>query len=229
MILTKETLSAGPKIGTGEGVAHSKRWYVALVRMHHEKKVAERLDKMGIENFVPVQQEVHQWSDRRKVVESVLLPMMVFVHADPKERKEVLSFSTVSRYMVMRGESSPTIIPDEQMARFRFMLDYSEEAICMNSAPLARGEKVRVIKGPLTGLVGELVMVDGRSKIAVRLNILGCACADMPIGYVESIEKKSNSRVEMENEFSNLNKKLIMQSLEWAYTKINQAVGFRFY
>ena len=66
MILTKETLSAGPKIGTGEGVAHSKRWYVALVRMHHEKKVAERLDKMGIENFVPVQQEVHQWSDRRK-------------------------------------------------------------------------------------------------------------------------------------------------------------------
>ncbi len=41
----------------------------------------------------------------------------------------------------MRGESSPTIIPDEQMARFRFMLDYSEEAICMNSAPLSRGEK----------------------------------------------------------------------------------------
>ena len=95
MILTKETLSAGPSIGTGEGVAHSKRWYVALVRMHHEKKVAERLDKIGIENFVPVQQEVHQWSDRRKVVESVLLPMMVFVHADPKERKEVLSFSTI--------------------------------------------------------------------------------------------------------------------------------------
>ena len=67
MILTKETLSAGPKIGTGEGVAHSKRWYVALVRMHHEKKVAERLDKIGIENFVPVQQEIHQWSDRRKM------------------------------------------------------------------------------------------------------------------------------------------------------------------
>ena len=55
----------------------------------------------------------------------------------------------------------------------------------MNSAPLARGEKVRVIKGPLTGLVGELVTVDGRSKIAVRLNMLGCACADMPVGYVE--------------------------------------------
>ena len=162
MILTKtKSLSAGPSDGTGEGVAHSKRWYVALVRMHHEKKVAERLDKM------------------------------VFVHVNPKERKEVLGFSTVSRYMVMRGESSPAVIPDEQMARFRFMLDYSEEAICMNSSPLARGEKVRVVKGPLTGLVGELVNVDGKSKIAVRLNMLGCACVNMPIGYVEAICEKN--------------------------------------
>ena len=176
MILTKpKSVNAGPSSGTGEGVAHSKRWYVALVRMHHEKKVAERLSKMGIDSFVPVQQEIHQWSDRRKMVESVLLPMMVFVH-------------TVSRYMVMRGESTPAVIPDEQMARFRFMLDYSEEAICMNSSPLARGEKVRVVKGPLTGLVGELVSVDGKSKIAVRLNMLGCACVDMPIGYVESAD-----------------------------------------
>ena len=57
----------------------------------------------------------------------------------------------------------------------------------MNSAPLARGEKVRVIKGPLTGLVGDLVTVAGKSKIAVRLNMLGCACADMPVGYVEPV------------------------------------------
>ena len=187
MILTKQkSANAGPSNGTGEGVAYSKRWYVALVRMHHEKKVAERLNKMGIENFVPVQQELHQWSDRRKMVESVLLPMMIFVHVDPKERKEVLSFSTLSRYMVLRGESSPAVIPDEQMARFRFMLDYSEEAVSMSTTLLARGEKVRVIKGPLTGLVGELVNVDGNSKIAVRLNLLGCACVDMPIGYVEA-------------------------------------------
>ena len=143
MILTKpKSVNAGPSSGTGEGVAHSKRWYVALVRMHHEKKVAERLSKMGIDSFVPVQQQIHQWSDRRKMVDTVLLPMMVFVHVNPKERMEVLSFSTVSRYMVMRGESTPAVIPDEQMARFRFMLDYSEEAVCMNDTPLARGEKV---------------------------------------------------------------------------------------
>ncbi len=191
MIFTKEKSPITKSLpGTGEGVAHSKRWYVALVRMHHEKKVAERLSRMGIDTFVPVQEEIHQWSDRRKKVEAVLLPMMVFVHATPRERMEVLTLSAVSRYMVMRGESTPAVIPDEQMARFRFMLDYSDETVCMNSSPLAHGEQVRVIKGPLSGLTGELVMVGGRSKIAVRLNMLGCACVDMPIGYVEPTQKQ---------------------------------------
>ena len=180
----KEALDL-PAIVTGNGEAYPKQWLAVYVRLYHEKKTSARLNTMGIENFLPIQEEIHQWSDRRKMVDTVLLPMMVFVHVNPKERMEVLSFSTVSRYMVMRGESTPAVIPDEQMARFRFMLDYSEEAVCMNDTPLARGEKVRVIKGPFSGIVGELVTVGGKSKIAVRLNMLGCACVDMPIGYVE--------------------------------------------
>ena len=175
---------------TGSGVARSKRWLVAYVRMRHEKKTSERLTQMGIENFLPVQEEIHQWSDRRKRVERVLMPMMIFVHVDLRQQKEVLTLSSVSRYMVLRGESAPAVIPDEQMNRFKFMLDYSEELISMNSAPLARGEKVRVIKGPLAGLEGELVHVGGKSKIAVRLDVLGCACVDMPRGFVEPIQEK---------------------------------------
>ena len=87
----------------GSSVARSKRWLVAIVRICHEKKTSERLTKMGIENFLPIQQEVHQWSDRRKVVDRVLLPMMIFVHVDLQEQKEVLTLSSISRYMVLRG------------------------------------------------------------------------------------------------------------------------------
>lgn len=115
----------------GRSVAHSKRWLVAIVRIHHEKKTSERLTKMGVENFLPIQQEVHNWSDRRKVVDRVILPMMIFVHVDPQEQKEVLTLSAISRYMVLRGESTPAVIPDQQMLRFKFMLDYSDETICI--------------------------------------------------------------------------------------------------
>ena len=149
----------------GRSVAHSKRWLVAIVRIHHEKKTSERLTKMGVENFLPIQQEVHNWSDRRKV----------------------LTLSAISRYMVLRGESTPAVIPDQQMLRFKFMLDYSDETICMSTSPLAPGEKIRVIKGPLAGLEGELVDMNGKSKVAVRLTMLGCACVDIPAGCVEPV------------------------------------------
>ena len=195
MILTKpKSVNAGPISGTGEGVVHSKRWYVALVRMHHEKKVAERLSKMGIDSFVPVQQQIHQWSDRRKIVDRVLLPMMIFVHVDLQEQKEVLTLSSISRYMVLRGESTPAVIPDQQMLRFKFMLDYSDETISMSTSPLAPGEKIRVIKGPLAGLEGELVHVNGKSKVAVRLTMLGCACVDIPAGCVEPVSENGDLR-----------------------------------
>jgi len=190
----KKSVNAGPSCGTGEGVAHSKRWYVALVRMHHEKKVSERLSKMGIDSFVPVQQQIHQWSDRRKIVDRVLLPMMIFVHVDLQEQKEVLTLSSISRYMVLRGESTPAVIPDQQMLRFKFMLDYSDETISMSTSPLAPGEKIRVIKGPLAGLEGELVHVNGKSKVAVRLTMLGCACVDIPAGCVEPVSENGDLR-----------------------------------
>lgn len=162
-----------------------RQWLVAYVQSCLEKKTAQRLAAMGIECYLPVQSEIRQWSDRRKRVDRLVIPMMIFVHVTPQERPLPLSLQAVSRYMVLRGESTPAVIPDEQMDRFRFMLDYSPEAVEMCSAPLAPGDAVKVIKGPLAGLEGELITVNGKSKVAVRLDMLGCALVDVPIGFVE--------------------------------------------
>ena len=50
------------------------------------------------------------------------------------------------------------------------------------------GELIRVVKGPLKGLEGELVEVDGKAKVVVRLDLLGCAGVDMPVGFVEKMK-----------------------------------------
>lgn len=165
-----------------------KKWLVAYVRLHHEKKTAERLTAMNIENFLPVQEEIRQWTYRKKKIKRVVIPMMIFVHVDAAERSQVLTLSVISRYMVLHGEHTPAVIPDEQMERFKFMLDYSDEAVEMCTAPLAPGELIRVVKGPLKGLEGELVEVDGKAKVVVRLDLLGCAGVDMPVGFVEKMK-----------------------------------------
>ena len=57
--------------GTNDREAYPKLWVATLVQMNCEKKVAAKLDKMGIANYVPVQQEEHQWSDRKKKLELI--------------------------------------------------------------------------------------------------------------------------------------------------------------
>ena len=164
-----------------------RKWYVAYVRLFHERKTAEKLAAMGIESFVPVREEIHQWSQRKKKVMRVLIPQMIFIHATPKERLEALTLASISHYMVLRGEHTPAVIPDRQMQQFMFMVDYSEESIEMYNSPLQPGQSIKVIKGPLAGMEGELMEIEGKSKVIVRLDILGCAGVDMPIGFVEAI------------------------------------------
>ncbi|MBR5541641.1 MAG: UpxY family transcription antiterminator [Bacteroides sp.] len=171
--------------------APQRKWYVAYVRLFHERKTAENLATMGIESFVPVREEIHQWSQRKKKIMRVLIPQMIFIHATPKERMDALTLPAISHYMVLRGEHVPAVIPDRQMEQFMFMVDYSDETIEMFVTPLEPGQTVKVIKGPLTGLEGELIEVEGKSKVVVRLDLLGCAGVDMPVGYVESLPKKS--------------------------------------
>ena len=89
-----------------------KKWLVAYVRLHHEKKTAERLTAMNIENFLPVQEEIRQWTYRKKKIKRVVIPMMIFVHVDAAERSQVLTLSAISRYMVLHGEHTPAVIPD---------------------------------------------------------------------------------------------------------------------
>ncbi len=49
---------------------------------------------------------------------------------------------------------------------------------------------IQILLSLIVVILIEIVTVDGRSKIAVRLNMLGCACADMPVGYVEPIGER---------------------------------------
>ena len=168
-------------------IQEERKWYVAYVRMHHERKASQKLEAMGIECFVPLREEIHQWSQRKKKVSVVLTPQMIFIHATEEERMRALTLSSISRYLVLRNEHQPAVIPNSQMERFMFMVNYSSECVYSMETPLTPGQKIRVIKGPLTGLEGEFIEMEGKTKVVVRLDILGCFGTNMPAGYVEAI------------------------------------------
>ena len=71
-------------------------------------------------------------------------------------------------------------------AGFRFLLDFSEEAVELVNEEIAVGDWIEVVKGPLKGLEGELVKFRGTTKVAVRIDMLGCALVDIPASFVKT-------------------------------------------
>lgn len=81
-----------------------KKWFVVYTKSRSERKVADRLNAIGVEAYCPVKTEVRVWSDRKKKVDVPLLPSMVLVQLLDTDRNLVFSVSGVVRYMFWDGK-----------------------------------------------------------------------------------------------------------------------------
>ena len=173
---------------TTDREAHPKRWIAALVQMCMEKKVGERLTKLGIENYVPTQTEIRQWSDRKKKVERVVIPMVVFVHTDEKTERSLRMHSFIRKILTYPGQTAAAVIPDDQIDRLKFMLRQSDSPVEMMEQHLQVGDKVHIVRGALQGLEGELYKNVDKSMVAIHIEALGYACVSVSVEDIEKIE-----------------------------------------
>lgn len=174
---------------TDKSNAEEVHWHAVFTASRAEKKVRDRLTEEGIECFLPVQTVIRQWTYRKSRVVVPVIAGMIFVRVSRQERVKVLQTKGVVLFLRLRGGKGPAVIPDKQMKEFRFLLDFSEEAIEMVNEDIEEGDLIQVVKGPLKGLEGELVMFRGITKIAVRIDMLGCALVDIPASFVEKLNK----------------------------------------
>lgn len=169
--------------------AHPKSWVAILVQMNTEKKVSEKLTKLGIENYVPVQSEIRQWSDRKKRIDRIVIPMVVFVHIDKIQEHNLKTYSYVYKFLTYPGQKEAAIIPVEQIERLKFMLKYADTKVEMNGNPYSVGEVVKISRGPLKGLEGVLCYVmEQKPMVAIRIESLGYACVSVPKSDIEMVQ-----------------------------------------
>ena len=163
------------------------RWHALYTASRAEKKVRDRLMEQGIECFLPVQTVVRQWTYRKSRVVVPVVAGMVFVRVTRQEQVKVLQTKGAVAFLRLRGGAGPAVIPDRQMEAFRFLLDFSEEAVEMINEEVEVGDLVQVVKGPLKGMEGELVKFKGETKVVVRIDMLGCASVNIPASFVERV------------------------------------------
>jgi transcription antitermination factor NusG len=156
-------------------------WYAVQTRAQHEKSVAYRFERSGVETFLPLISEVHRWSDRKKIVQLPLFGCYVFARIFPnnQDRIRLLRVDGVLSLVGKRGEGTP--IPDEQIDAVRVVM---EQKLPWTSHPFLKiGQRVRIRSGALDGMEGVLVSCNGDKSLVVSVDAIQRSLAVRLEGY----------------------------------------------
>ena len=166
------------EIGSQQEAA--KYWVAALVKMNAEKKVSAKLTQLGYHNYVPTQTEVRQWSDRKKKIERIIIPMVIFVLVDKEEEINLRKSALVYKFISYPGQKGAAVIPNEQIEKLKFMLHNADSAVEFSAdAVYEIGEEVEIVRTIAGALWRVVLYPEGQSHawhICQAARIFLCEC-----------------------------------------------------
>lgn len=141
-------------------------WYAIYVQCHHEARVESVLQRKGIEVFLPRVATLSRRRDRRLLVNAPLFPGYLFIRTDLEsyDYREILRAPGTVQLLGSKGNPSP--VPKETIDSVRAIVDSGQPFYPWPY--LETGSLVRVLDGPLAGVVG---VIQGRNEKKRRLII----------------------------------------------------------
>ena len=116
-------------------------WNVIYTKPRAEKKVEQRLNNLGVKAYCPVKEELKLWSDRKKKILVPVLPSMVLVNIDEKQRNRVFDIPGVVRYMFWLGKHA--IVKNEEVEYLKSILSQNK-IVSQTTETLKVGEIINV-------------------------------------------------------------------------------------
>jgi transcription antitermination factor NusG len=151
-------------------------WYVVHTRSRHEAKVQSGLEARGLEIFLPRITVRSRRRDRHQLLEMPIFPGYLFVHTDlsPWVYDSIIRHHGVVRILGSKGRCTP-LSPETVLSIQSIM----ESGRIFDPWPrLGPGQRVRVVAGPLCGVVGAIWRCKpGKRRLVVGVELLGRSIA----------------------------------------------------
>ncbi len=141
-------------------------WRVAYTKPRHEKSVARDLEARGVPFYLPLQKKMTYFRGRRITSLLPVFPSYVFLYASDDDRE--LAYKTnrvVSVTDVYDGERLR-----QELRQIRWLIE-SDVPITIESQ-IQPGQRVRVRRGPFTGLEGTVLVRRNETRLLVSIDFL---------------------------------------------------------
>jgi transcription antitermination factor NusG len=143
-------------------------WLALQVVPRHEKSVDRILEHKGCDHFLPTYSVRRRWSDRVKIVTEPLFPGYVFCRSQRNLMAIIRSFPGIVRIVAFGGIPHP--IPDKEIEALQQIVRGKRE---YGAIPyLSVGQKVQVMSGPLTGIIGIITQFKNHDRLVISLDAI---------------------------------------------------------
>lgn len=151
---------------SGASPSGEKKWHVFYLRPRTESIVCQLLTNLNYEVFCPVIQSVRIWKNRQKrKVRLPLFPNYLFVYTRDHELYAIKRLPHVVSCVTFGG--SPSTVSDKEIEGIRRMLGM--ECTITVEPRFSKGERVRIVAGPLAGFEGVLVKQHSKTRFGIQL------------------------------------------------------------
>ena len=196
---TKET---GSELGRDTRMCGDpKMWFPMRVTYQREMKVKAELDRLGIENFVPMRYKVvERQNDGDTEVRRVLVPAinnLIFVRSTQERLSELKQTNEVLeplRYMMDRtavGEHAIMTVADREMENFMRVASRTDDSVMFldNETVVGKeGKRVEIMGGAFEGVTGVIRRVKRCKRVVVEIEgVASVAIAYVPAGMLKEI------------------------------------------
>lgn len=164
-------------------------WWAVYTRHQHEKAVAQVLSSKGFEVFLPLYDSVRRWKDRSKVLSLPVFPCYVFLRGGLSRRLQVVT--TPGIHTILYSGEQVALIPGEEIEAIRTVVDSPSQ---IEPHPFLRcGERVRVMRGSLQGVMGVLIRKKSCYRLVLSVEMLAQSVAvEIDAADVEPVKGRSS-------------------------------------
>ncbi|HEY2645768.1 MAG TPA: UpxY family transcription antiterminator [Candidatus Acidoferrales bacterium] len=177
----QELSKAGATSAEPRFEALESSWYAIHTVARHEKRVEQQLRENGVLTFLPLTQQIRQWSDRRMTVQIPLFSCYAFVRTaqTPAERLKVLRTPGVLGFVGSERVGTP--IPRAEIEALQTAI---REKVPFGAHPfIEAGKRVRIRGGVLNGMEGILTEQRDSKRLVISVELLKRSVCIQVEGY----------------------------------------------
>lgn len=161
-------------------------WYALHTKSRAENVVHDGLSKKSVETFLPKITVPSKRKDRKKMIRVPLFPGYVFVKSDLSAAHHLEIVKTAGAVKLLGNYQGPISVPEETIESLKIMV--ASDRPVTTGYQFSQGDRVMVIDGPFTGVVGIFERYGTQGRIVVFIEALGqFAAVEVNIEDVEKM------------------------------------------